>query len=79
MQYTVINSDTGAIFIQQQYRTIEEAEARLVALRAKLGDSYPLAVAIAEEDGKSNKEKTETDNKPMAPTQPLRPKATPRR
>jgi hypothetical protein len=73
MKYTIINSDTGAVFIQQQYDSIEEAEARLAALKAKVGKSYSLAVSVLDEE---RKPKAEEKSAPSLPH--LRQRHTPR-
>jgi hypothetical protein len=43
--YTIIRSDSKAVFVQGAYDTEEEAQARLDLLRAKFGDRYNLTIA----------------------------------
>lgn len=58
MKYTIVNSETGAPFIQGAFDTIEEAERRLAELQVK-ASSYSLAVVVLEDDAEGREEKTE--------------------
>lgn len=70
VKYTIIHSDTGAPFVQQTYDKAEDAEAALVAVKAKVGDRYPLAVAPVDEGGEVKAEAKTTDPAPVNKPRP---------
>jgi hypothetical protein len=51
MKYTIVYSDPWAIFIQQHYDTLEEAQARLKALKVKFGEKYTLVIVSVDDQG----------------------------
>lgn len=55
MPYTIVNSDTGAPFIQQSYDDEADAQIRLDALKHKIGDRYSLSIVMVDDgEGESN-------------------------
>ena len=50
-QFTIINAKTRAVFIQQPYHKLKEANERLDQLKAKFGKQYELVVARVDEQG----------------------------
>jgi len=61
MKYTIINSDTGAPFIQQSYDTPEQAQEHLDQMTAKFGDRYPLEIRLTEENEEIEETKAPAD------------------
>lgn len=51
MKYTIIDSKKKTPFIQQNYEKLEEAQARLDALKVKFKDNYSLAIVGVDADG----------------------------
>jgi len=51
MKYTIVYGDPQTPFIQQRYETIEEAQARLKALKVKFGEKYALVIVSVDDQG----------------------------
>jgi hypothetical protein len=51
MKYTIINSDSGAPFIQQHYDSLEEAQARLEAIKQKASGRPVVIVGVDDTGG----------------------------
>jgi nitrogen regulatory protein PII-like uncharacterized protein len=77
VKFTIVNTDSGSPFVQQQYDTAEDAEAALAIVKAKFGERYKLGVAVVDDEGQSQTSNGDEEKKTINPPSPSGPRPKP--